>query len=126
MIKNYFFVALGGLVGAVLRFSVGESLQLVQAKMMWPLATTLVNLLGCLLIGSLAGLAVGRIGLSPGLKLFLITGILGGFTTFSAFALENFKLFSEQRYALVFANVMVQVVGGFILCGAGFSFCARL
>lgn len=90
---------------------------------MWPAAalpygTMAVNILGCLLIGLLAG---WRQPLEPGLRLFVMVGLLGGFTTFSAFALETLSLAQQQQHMLAFINVAAKLVFGLAAAWAGFE-----
>lgn len=85
MLMNLVHVALGGAVGSVLRFL---SLQVVPA----PWGTVGINVLGCFLMGLLF-VPAGRMGLSP----LLLTGILGGFTTFSAFSLDALRLWTAGQ-----------------------------
>ncbi len=84
---GFLFVGLGGALGAVLRYAIS----LIPYKGTFPILTLITNVCGAVLIGYVAGIAVGK-QLSPNLVLFLKTGVCGGFTTFSAFSLETFTL----------------------------------
>lgn len=84
-------VALGGAIGSVLRFFVGTWF-LQRFGPGFPWGTLAVNVTGSFAIGIVLTLAQTRIGLSPAMRLFLATGILGGYTTFSAFAYETLLL----------------------------------
>jgi CrcB protein len=77
--------------------------------------------LGCLLIGILAGLAAKEDLLSPDARLFLFTGILGGFTTFSAFGLETFYLLRRGELLVAGTNVVASVLVSLIALWLGFS-----
>lgn len=101
-------VAAGGAVGSVCRYLVGVGL-LRLAGPAFPWGTLAVNLVGCFAIGLLAELIVARFGASPEMRLLLITGFLGGFTTFSAFALDAVSLFErgETLSSLVYVGVSV-------------------
>jgi len=109
--KALVLVTLGGGIGAACRY-------LVSALLMrgvvngFPLATLVVNLSGCLLIGVWAGLADRYRWLEGDLHLWLVTGVLGGFTTFSAFGLESLHLM--RRGEIVLAGIYV---GGSVLPG---------
>lgn len=90
-------VALGGAVGSALRYLTA----LGGARLMggaFPLGTLAVNLLGCLLAGVIFGLAEERAAFSPLVRLSVLTGFLGGFTTFSTFAIETVALLQEEAW----------------------------
>ncbi|MEM6901283.1 MAG: fluoride efflux transporter CrcB [Pseudomonadota bacterium] len=85
--NGFLLVGLGGAIGASLRHGVG--LAAVRLMPGWPLGTFAVNIVGSLLMGLLVGWLALRVdGAGQNLRLFLATGVLGGFTTFSAFSLE--------------------------------------
>ena len=84
-------VALGGALGSAARYVVSRVVQ-EQCATAFPLHTFAVNVVGCLLIGLVCGLAARLDGLGNGLKLFLTVGFCGGFTTFSTFCNENLAL----------------------------------
>ncbi|MGB9632146.1 MAG: fluoride efflux transporter CrcB [Chloroflexaceae bacterium] len=91
---NLVAIALGAALGANLRY--GLSTWAAQRfGTAWPYGTFLVNVLGCLVIGILLTLAATRLSLSEPLRLFLVTGLLGGFTTFSTFGYESFTLITR-------------------------------
>ena len=85
--SRFLWVALGGALGAVLRYAVS----LIPVRGGFPVLTLLTNLLGALLIGFIAG-AAEISAPSPGLILFAKTGLCGGFTTYSTFSLESYTL----------------------------------
>ncbi|PDT37604.1 fluoride efflux transporter CrcB [Rhizobium sp. M10] len=89
-----FLVALGGAIGSVLRYYVGQwALRLMGPAFPW--GTLAVNVVGCFVIGVFAELIARRFNASMELRLLLITGFLGGFTTFSAFSLDAISLFER-------------------------------
>ncbi len=104
-------VALGSAVGGVSRYLVASSLPLLPGR--WPLATMSVNLAGSLLIGLLSVALGVRSGGPDTLRLFWLTGVLGGFTTYSAFALETTLLVGSGAHLRAFGYVLVTVLGGF-------------
>ena len=110
----WLMVALGGGLGACARYALSGLLlpYTVQEKFPWP--TFSVNVLGCLLAGALFAIAEKHHIFSPNLRLFLFTGILGGFTTFSAFGLETFHLLRRGDYIIAGSYVTFS-----ILCGLG-------
>lgn len=91
-------VALGGAVGAVLRFVLGRAALFLYAGS-WPLGTFLVNIMGCVLMGVIYGMSLQQ-PLPEQVRLFLMTGLLGGFTTFSAFSLESIILLQQGRIVM--------------------------
>jgi CrcB protein len=107
---GYVGAALGGALGALGRWGVAEALPRDAAG--WPGATLLVNLVGCLVLGLLIGALFPRSPASPWLRPFLGTGVLGGFTTYSAFAVETVQLTDAGRPGLAAAYVLVSVAGG--------------
>ena len=102
-------VALGGGVGAVLRYWLGSAVQGSSPAGSYPLATLVVNVSGCFAIGVLAELGERR-GLSAEARVFLMVGILGGFTTFSAFANETVNAVRAGAAAVGALNVASSVV----------------
>ncbi len=111
-------VGMGGFFGAGLRFALGSWIHRSWPAVAFPYGTMAVNVLGCLLIGLLAG---WRQPLEPGLRLFLMVGLLGGFTTFSAFALETLALAQQQQHLLAFTNVAAKLLFGLAAAWAGFE-----
>ena len=107
MIMTFFQVALGGAIGACLRFGAGLLL-LRGGQTGLPLPTLSVNILGSFAMGLFAvwSFHKGQGALNP----FVMSGILGGFTTFSAFSLEAFTLFERGQIALAGAYVAASVV----------------
>lgn len=85
----------------------------------FPLGTLAVNILGCLLIGVLNGLAETRQVIGPELRLFLMIGMLGGFTTFSTFGYETLALIRDADLVQAMGNVMAQVFFGLIAVWLG-------
>ena len=116
---NIAMIAAGGALGALLRYAVSGALQRSSAFML-PLGTIAVNLTGSLLIGLLWGL-MEETTVSAGLKGFIFIGMLGAFTTFSAFALENLHLLRASQYSLVFVNIAVSNIAGIALAFAGYK-----
>lgn len=101
----FLLVGMGGALGACARYGVGRLL----GAGAWPSATFLVNILGGLLMGLLAGWLAARGG-NEGARLFLGVGVLGGFTTFSAFSLEIMLLLEKGAVNLAFAYALLSVI----------------
>lgn len=113
------WVAFGGALGATLRYLVGGWVQrtgwvegLRGGAALFPWGTFVVNVTGCAAIGLLAGLLEERSTASPELRLFLLAGVLGGYTTFSSFGLETQRLLAEGSALVACANVAASVVVG--------------
>ena len=107
---NWLMVALGGAIGSVARY--GTSLG--AARLFGPplpYATAIVNIVGCGIAGALAG-AFLHAPIRPETRAFLFVGILGGFTTFSAFGLDTVTLVTEGRAGAALLNVVVQLTLG--------------
>ena len=89
---NILLVGLGGFIGSVARYGLGGWVLHVTTQQKFPFGTFVVNVVGCLIAGVLAGLVEKHELFSAETRLFLFTGLLGGFTTFSAFGLETMSL----------------------------------
>ena len=109
---NILAVGLGGFAGAALRYLIG--LVPVSEMMAFPIKTFLINVLGCIAIGTITVTAAKNGSLSPYLILFLKVGLCGGFTTFSTFALETSDLIRSGNWAMA----LIYVVGS-VLVGTG-------
>ena len=108
MIKNLLLVGLGGGIGSMLRY--GAHL-LVNTKL-FPWATFTVNIMGSFIIGIVFAMSIREQPLADGWKLFLATGICGGFTTFSAFSLENMGLLQNGKFGMALAYMALSIVLG--------------
>lgn len=105
-------VALGGGIGAMLRYHAGRAVTTVAGpNMVFPWGTFLINVSGSLLMGILAGW-LAREGGSESLRLLLGVGVLGGFTTFSAFSLETALLMQRGLYGMAGAYVLGSILAG--------------
>lgn len=107
--NGFLVVFLGGGVGAAARH--GVNLLTAQGSAKFPWGTLAVNVLGSLLIGVLAEWFALRAQLPQPLRLFLITGVLGGFTTFSAFSLEVGLLIERGQMAAAAGYVLASIIG---------------
>ncbi|MEO6539684.1 MAG: fluoride efflux transporter CrcB [Ferruginibacter sp.] len=108
MIKNLLLVGLGGSIGSMLRYAAGL---LVNSKY-FPYATIAVNIIGSFVIGIVFAMSMKEETLSNPWKLFLATGICGGFTTFSAFSLENMELLQNGKTAIAVIYIILSIVLG--------------
>ena len=113
---SYLLVAIGGALGSVLRYILSLVIPKV-AGFPWP--TFVANILGCFCIGIFSGLFLKCGSLSPNLKLFLVTGFCGGFTTFSTFASENLALLQSGKIGMFAIYALSSFAIGVAACAAG-------
>lgn len=119
--KAIALVALGGALGCVARYKLSGWVLHHTIDWRFPAGTFTVNVLGCLVAGVLAGLAEKHDLLSADARILLFTGLLGGFTTFSAFGLETLFLLKRGELAIAAANVVVSVLAGLFALWLGFG-----
>lgn len=110
--KGALFVGIGGFFGSLARYGVGVCVARVFGVQPFPFATLIVNLIGCLLIGLLGEMATRRLLITPDLELLLMVGLLGGFTTFSAFGYQTIALLREEQIGLAMLNVAAHIIFG--------------
>ena len=123
MVQNILFVFLGGGLGSILRYLVSKQLNPVFEN--FYVGTFTVNLIGSLLIGFFIGLELKYIISKPSLFL-LVTGFCGGFTTFSAFAFENYVLIKEGQMTSVFLNIGLSLILGILFVFLGLYIAKQL
>lgn len=111
-------VAAGGAMGSLARWGIAEA-SLRWGRVAFPWWTLSVNLAGCLAIGIVSAFAAPRGPLGPDAKLLLVTGLLGGFTTFSAFGQETMELTRQGRAGLAFLYVAASIAGGLLTAAGG-------
>ena len=102
---SFVLVGIGGAIGAVCRYGIG----LISSEWNFPIKTLLINFIGSFLIGLFAGL-FERVNVSQNTKLFTQVGLCGGFTTFSAFSLENITMIENKEYGKASLYIFVSVV----------------
>jgi len=114
-------VASGGAIGATLRLLINSAVNkhFIHAL---PLGTLAVNLIGSLIIGMLFAYFHINTSMSPQLKTFMVTGILGALTTYSTFAIESFFLLEAGDYVHALANITLNVFGTILMAGIGYIF----
>jgi len=120
MIKNILIVGLGGCIGSILRYFVSK-LNLYWDFYSIPMGTLLVNISGSFLIGFLTGISVKSNLLSFEMRLFLMTGIAGGFTTFSSFTNENLVMLHNGQFASIILYTGLSIFLGFIAVYLGYT-----
>jgi len=111
MIKNILLVGLGGAAGSILRFLCQKWITSITS-LSFPLGTFLVNITGCFLIGLFFSYGTKHEYFSYNMQLLLMTGLCGGFTTFSAFTLESMGLIKEDKTGL-----FLLYIGGSVILG---------
>lgn len=114
-------VALGGALGSAGRYALASSLARHAASGAFPLGTFVVNVIGCLAIGVLAGQIDRAAWFTAEARLFLMTGLLGGFTTFSAFGLETFSLLRRGDLFVAAGYAGLSVAVGLAAVALGFA-----
>lgn len=112
-------VGLGAAIGAWLRWGLGVLMNPVHAHL--PLGTLLANLLGGFLIGMAVAFFHHYTALSPEWRLFIMTGFLGGLTTFSTFSAESVMLLQRGEYCWVLGHALLHLIGSILFCIAGFA-----
>jgi len=117
MLRNLLLIGLGGSIGSMIRYAV---FLLIRSRS-FPYATLSVNIIGSFIIGLVFALSVKEAGLSSNWRLFLATGICGGFTTFSAFSLENMELMQGGRTGLAITYIALSIVLGIAATFAGYQ-----
>lgn len=115
MIKNLLLVGLGGMLGSMLRYFISVVIKTPS----FPSATLTVNLVGSFVIALVLGSALKSSQFELNWRLFLATGVCGGFTTFSAFSVECVQLLQQQRYQTFILYVSLSIVGGLSATFAG-------
>jgi fluoride exporter len=123
--SKYFVVMLGGAIGAVSRFMVGL-LILRFYSATFPLGTFLINVSGSFLIGVLMTLFLNRPAIHVNWRLFLVTGVLGGYTTFSSFEWETLVSFRTGAQNVAFFYVGLSVLLGLLGAWLGLLIASRL
>ncbi len=112
-LKTIIFLAIGGTAGTLLRYWLSTLVQ-STSKGTLPIGTFTVNMLGCFLFGAIWSLAEGRITLSPHLRLLILVGFMGAFTTFSTFAFESGSLLRDSQFTAAIINIFAQNIIGVI------------
>jgi len=114
-------IALGGGLGSVARYGLDAAARSLwpAAAARFPLGILFVNVLGCLAFGAIVGAAGGLTGLTDNRRLFLLTGLLGGFTTFSTFSHDTTRLLASGAGGLALLNALASVLLGVAAVAAG-------
>ena len=118
---NILFVGVGGFFGSIGRYLLSGAVYQLFPNLQFPIGTTVVNVSGCFLIGFISALVEVRNLLNPELRVFLLIGVLGGFTTFSTFGYETIALLRDGAFFAGLANVLIQVVVGVSAVWLGYT-----
>lgn len=121
ILRTLFLIGTGGFIGSILRYLVSGYAQQVSKSIQFPFGTLAVNILGCALVGLLAELADHRGVISGETRAFLMVGLLGGFTTFSAFGNETMNLLRDGEFWLASGNIIGHTVLGLGAVWLGYS-----
>lgn len=111
-LRPILLAGLGGFIGSAGRYLIGGWVHGFMPLTSFPVGTLVVNVSGCFLIGLLGGLVEARQLLGPDLRVFLLIGVLGGFTTFSSFAHETLALTRDAEFSHAVVNIAAQVTLG--------------
>ena len=114
-------IALGGAAGTLARYGTHVVARGVSERSNFPIATLVVNLAGCLLIGFLQGLLVERLNVREEFRLAIVVGFLGGFTTFSTFGWDTAALFRDGHVARAALYLVASNVIGIVFVFAGYA-----
>lgn len=121
--NRYLLVMLGAALGGLARYVIATAvLQRITARFpanVFPVGTVVVNVTGCFFIGVLMTLFIARADPNPNLRLLLVTGVLGGYTTFSSFAWESFEAIEKEQIWIGLANIVLSVVLGYLAVWCG-------
>ena len=117
---NILLIAIGGAIGSVCRYLVSSAV-LRTFGTLFPAGTFVVNAIGCLVFGAIAGATQERVTLTPEVRALLLAGVLGGFTTFSSYMNESVVLVREGQFLWAALNLGGQVVVGFVAFWIAFS-----
>lgn len=116
--QTLFFIALGGALGALLRYAVSNGVHALIGRA-FPYGTLTVNVLGSLLMGFFYILLIERVSNNLALRAMLIIGFLGAFTTFSTFSIETFNLLENGEAFKALTNILISVVLCLVAAWAG-------
>ena len=107
--NNILYVFIGGGVGSLVRYGISVLMQKSFA-FVFPMATLISNALSCLVLALVVGVFADKMAENPSMKLLIITGFCGGFSTFSTFSFETIDLLKQGHTALAFANIFISII----------------
>ena len=118
--RDLLIVGSGSFIGGICRYYLSGLVAQTFAIQTLPIGTFIVNSLGCLIIGLVGGVADVHQILTPSTRLFLMTGLMGGFTTFSAFSYETLMLMRADRFGVALLNAVFSIICGVLAVWMGF------
>jgi len=110
--QRILLVGVGGFFGAVLRYLISGYVQNLSQSISFPYGTFAVNIIGCFLIGVLSHLVESQAGVSAEMRLLLMVGLLGSFTTYSTFSSETINLLQDRELFLALLNIGTHLIVG--------------
>lgn len=119
MTKEILIVGVGSFTGGALRYILSVGLSKLGRLWAFPIGIMVINVLGCFLIGVLYGYFKSKVTTDPVLPLLLMTGVLGGFTTFSTFSFETIQLLQQNEWLKAVLYVVGSVGVGVVACYLG-------
>jgi CrcB protein len=119
MMEKILWVLVGGAFGTGCRYGLSSLVYLVVKQPIFPYANLIINVSGSFVIGLLGELFEARVLISPTVRVALLTGVLGGYTTFSSFSFETFSLVRDGQWLLAALNAAGSVVLGLAAVWAG-------
>jgi CrcB protein len=122
--RNMLLVGLGGFVGSVLRYGFSGWLHRLFSTGLFPVGTLGVNIVGSFFIGLLGGLSDQVEFFDPQIRVFLLMGLLGGFTTFSTFSYETLAMFHDGQYLYAGLNLLLHLAAGLGAVALGYGLAA--
>jgi len=123
--KSFLLVGLGGFFGATSRWLIAQSVDRWLLPSRFPFGIFVVNILGCLVIGYVMGLAHAKDAVPDHTRLLFTVGFLGSFTTYSTFSWNSFELFRTGQIGYAIANIAITLITGLLAVWMGYALATR-